>query len=212
MPRGAGLAGKRSPEGKSAGGSERAEGMDALEVVRRRSMGDPSGSRIVAPVASALHHRRTGEDPEPVGEMLAGQLLRPERVAGADRLEHRRVGGDGRVAELMAEGVDARLHLRQPQIDLVLDDVPAEEEPAAARGADDRRMERRRCARARRRPVGRPGRPRGSRHGARARSGSRECRRDRRASGSARATGRGRRTPPSRASRARSAPRAPEPG
>ena len=73
--------------------------------------------------------------------MLAGEILRPERVAGADRLEHRRVGGDGRVAELVAEGIDARLHLRQPQINLVLDDVPAEVEAPAPRGTDDAGME-----------------------------------------------------------------------
>ena len=63
--------------------------------------------------------------------MLAGEILRPERVAGADRVEHRRVGGDGRVAELVAEGIDARLHLGQPQIDLVLDDIPTEVEAPA---------------------------------------------------------------------------------
>ena len=73
--------------------------------------------------------------------MLAGEIFRPERVAGADRLEHRRVRGDGRVAELVAEGIDARLHLRQPQIDLVLDDVPTEVEAPAPRGTDDAGME-----------------------------------------------------------------------
>ena len=73
--------------------------------------------------------------------MLAGEILRPERVAGADRLEHCRVGGDGRVAELVAEGIDAGLHLRQPQIDLVLDDIPTEVEAPASRGTDDAGME-----------------------------------------------------------------------
>ena len=63
--------------------------------------------------------------------MLAGEILRSEWVARADRLEHRCVGGDGRVAELVAEGIDARLHLGQPQIDLVLDDVPAKVKPPA---------------------------------------------------------------------------------
>ena len=73
--------------------------------------------------------------------MLAGEILRPERVAGADRVEHRRVGGDGRVAELVAEGIDARLHLGQPQIDLVLDDIPTEVKAPAPRGTDDAGME-----------------------------------------------------------------------
>ena len=50
------------------------------------------------------------------------------------------MGGNGRVAELVAEGIDARLHLRQPQINLVLDDVPAEVKAPAPRGTDDAGM------------------------------------------------------------------------